>query len=208
MGIFHGLWHLSVYAQERGEHDQARSLIEESADYARRAGSDWAMAVAAGVLGAILLERREFDQALELSTEAARLADQVGDIRHQGMWLGNAATAALRLGRVELAGDLLRDVIHLEVEMPTTSGLLETFTIAAAKAAAMNRPESAARLLGAAHGIADETGYRQHMIDAEQTAATLQQVRAALGDQADAAIAAGRSMTLDDAVACTLDSIS
>ena len=209
MGIFHGLWSLSVHAQEQGRFDEARSLIEESADYARRAGSDWGMAVAAGILGAILLERREFDQALELSTEAARLADQAGDKRRQGMCLGNAAIAALRLGRVELAADLIRNVIHIEVEMSSRSGLLlEAFTVAAAIAAAMKKPEPAARLLGAAHRIADETGYRQHMIDAEQAEATLQQVRAALGDQADTAIAAGRSMTLDDAVADALDSIS
>jgi predicted ATPase len=209
MGMFHGLWALSVHAQERGRFDEARSLIEESADYARKAGSAWGMAVAAGILGAILLERREFDQALELSTEAAQLADKAGDKRRQSMCLGNAATAALRLGRVELAADLTRNVIHIEVEMSSTSGLLlEAFTVAAAIAAAMKKPEPAARLLGAAHRIADETGYRQHMIDAEQAEATLQQVRAALGNQADTAIAAGRSMTLDDAVADALDSIS
>ena len=208
MGIFHGLWALSGNAQERGELDRALSLIEECADYARRTGSDWAMAVAAGAHGAIRLERREFDQALELLTEAAVLARQAGAIHQQGMWLGNAATAALRLGKVELAADLIRDVIHIEVEMPSSSGLLETFTLAAATAAAMNRPEPAARLLGAAHRIADETGYQQHMIDAEQTEATLRHVRAALGDHADTAIAAGRAMTLDDAVADALDSIT
>jgi predicted ATPase/DNA-binding SARP family transcriptional activator len=207
MGIFHGLWYLSVHAQERGRFDEARSLIEESADYARRAGSDWGMAIAEGVLGAILLERHEFDQALELSTEAARLAGHAGDKRRQGMWLGNAATAALRLGRVELAAELIRHVIDLEVETSPSSGLLDAFTVAAAIAAAMKRPEPAARLLGAAHRIADETGYRQHMIDAEQAEATLQHVRAALGAQFDTAIAAGRSMTLDDAVADALASI-
>jgi tetratricopeptide (TPR) repeat protein len=208
MGIFHGLWYLSTDAQERGRFDEARSLIEESADYARRAGSDWGMASAAGILGAILLERHEFDQALERSTEAARLAEQAGDKRRQGMCLRNAATAALRLGRVELAADLIRDLIHIEVEMPPRGGLLEAFAIAAATAAAMNKPEPAARLLGAAHRIADETGYQQHMIDAEQAQATLQQVRAALGDRTDTAIATGRTMTLDDAVADALDSIS
>jgi hypothetical protein len=45
-------------------------------------------------------------------------------------------------------------------------------------------------------------------IDAEQAEATLEQIRAALGDQADTAIAAGRAMTLDDAVADALNAIS
>jgi hypothetical protein len=58
----------------------------------------------------------------------------------------------------------------------TRSGLHDAVTSAAAIAAAMKKPEPAARLLGAAHRIADVTGFRQHMIDA-----------------------AGRSMTLADA---------
>ena len=41
MGIFHGLWHLGILAQKRGEHDRAQLLFEECAEYARRAGSDW-----------------------------------------------------------------------------------------------------------------------------------------------------------------------
>ena len=208
MGIFHGLWHLGIHAQERGEHDRAELLFEECAEYARRAGSDWGLAVAAGLLAAVVLERRDFDQALQLSLDAAALADDVGDSIWQGVSLVNAATAALRLGRVELAADLLRTLIRLQAEISSKVGLLGAFSLAAATAAAMGRPESAARLLGASQQIGDESGYRQVMIDAETDAATLEDVRAALGDRADTELAAGRAMSLDDAVAEALESIS
>ncbi len=208
MGIFHGLWHLGVLAQERGEQDRAELLFEECAEYARRAGSDWGLAIAAGLLAAVVLERREFEQALQLSIDAAALADDIGDSIWQGVLLSNAATAALRLGRVELAADLLRTLIRIQAEMSSKMGLLGAFSLAAATAAAMGRPESAARLLGASQQIADETGHRLDMIDAETNHATLEHVRAALGNQADTALTAGRAMTLDDAVTDALDSIS
>jgi len=208
MGIFHGLWHLGILAQERGELDTAKLLFEECAEYARTAGSDWGLAVAAGLLAAVVLERREFEQALQLSIDAAALADDIGDSIWQGVSLSNAATAALRLGRIELTADLLRTLIRIQAEMSSKIGLLGAFSVAAATAAAMGRPESAARLLGASQQIANETGHGLEMIDAEQAEATLQQVRAALGDQADTALAAGRCMTLDAAVAEALDSIS
>ena len=185
-------------------------LFEECAEYARRAGSDWGLAVAAGLLAAVVLERREFEQALQLSIDAAALADDVGDSIWQGVLLSNAATAALRLGRVELAADLLRTTIRTQAEMSSKTGILRSIPARSSNRSRHGQgPNGQPASSQASQQIADETGHRlEHHSDAETNPTRHSNTyEPALGNQADTALTAGRAMTLDDAVTDALDSI-
>jgi predicted ATPase/class 3 adenylate cyclase len=206
--IHHGFANLGIVANERGEFERARLLHEESAAYARVAGSTWGLANAVGHLAAVALEQRDFEQALVRSLEAAAFAEEVGDRHIQAWCLGNVAIAALRLGRVDAASDAMRTVVEIEATLSPTVGLLVPFFVVAAVAVARGQSEAAARLVGAADRVSDETGYVLLTIDAETADLVRERIRAELGGRAEALFAAGRDLSREDAIACALESLA
>ena len=203
-GIF--LSDLGHLAQMRGDLEQATVYLEESLALARRVGADfWAGFPLAG-LAQVALLRGDLDQSAEYFAESLAICRRVGS----DLWAGFQLFGLSHIARLQ--GDLAR-ALRLAREQLTTwrrlgvprylARCLESIGLIAAAA---SRGRQAARLLGAAEALRATVGelrapYWQVEIEREIVSA-----REALGEsQWSAALAAGRLLSLEEAVAEALE---
>jgi DNA-binding CsgD family transcriptional regulator len=180
-----------------GRWDEAITLLEEARVLA---GSlDDPALVQAFVLwqlGIALLQKGERERGVALLEEVLALQLETG--RHM-----EAGAVLALLGRLDReAGDGARaarrygESLRLQRESSSVIHLGETIAHLADLAADHGRADSAARLLGVVRAIQERTG--AGTLDEEQTEST---ARATLGDERfAAAVAAGRSLPLTDAI--------
>jgi predicted ATPase len=203
-GLF--LSDLGHIAQMRGDLDQAMAYLEESLTLARRVGADfWAGAPLSG-LAQVALLRGDLDQSAAYFEESLALCRRVGS----GFWAGFQLFGLSHIARLQ--GDLAGATRLACEQLTTWRGLgvprylarcLESIGLIAAAA---KRGTRAARLLGAAAALRATVGELQapHWraeIERETTCA-----REALGEPRwSAAFAAGRALSLEEAVAEALE---
>ena len=202
-GIRHGLTTLGHVAAARGELDRAWALYEESANYAGRAP----FMAATGNLAFVAIQKGDYERALELSAAVLAGARDGGDKWVEAVTLNNIAYAAFQLGRFDMAAERMRESIRAHAELGATNGLFYALVDAASMVGATGSEERAGRLLGASDALGTQCGY---VLDPNNRAIyerTLAGVRAGLRDRADAALAEGRAMSLDEAVAYALESL-
>jgi hypothetical protein len=108
-------------------------------------------------------------------------------------------------GEYDRAGEILRESIALRAKTGNWRYVPNTFEELAAIAAATGGPERAARLLGAAEALRVAHGTPLTPADRLAVDTATLAARAALGDEAfETARAAGRALTLEEAVAQAL----
>ncbi|MEO8230298.1 MAG: tetratricopeptide repeat protein [Chloroflexota bacterium] len=193
-GIARSLWVLGLIATVIHDIAEFRRYTEESAEFARRAGDGWALSMALSNLGYMALDAEDLDQAVPLFGEALALARLRGDRRSEAFFLENLALAKLEQhSPIDARADFL-DSLRLaqrlgfiEVEATDLVGL-------AAVAAAQGDHLGAARLLGRAGRLLDETGGRWDRVEDRVYVRTLADIERRLGTKALAsALADGRS---------------
>jgi non-specific serine/threonine protein kinase len=163
-------------------------------------GNEWLVANACGGLARVALRRGDSTSARRLSEEALAVYRRVGDERQ-------AASAAILLGMIQVdAGQMdaararFREGMTVCREIHDPEGLIFGLLGSGTLAVAERRPEEALRLLGAAdeHAGRNDLGLLRQspaMKRAIQVARAKLTVRAA-----NAALAAGRSLSLAQAV--------
>jgi predicted ATPase len=208
----HGpLRELGVVAYLRGDHDRAVSLSEQALAVAEEFGSAPGSGLAACNLADALRARGDLERARTL------LEESVVSLRSQerSVFVANALVNALnRLGSIECEmGEVARASESfgesLELMWRVVGRAYETVACleGLARVAAMqDRPERAARLLGASAALRDELGTPlPPLIGADHDRAS-EAAREALGEAAfEAAWAAGGAMPLEEAIASALD---
>ena len=196
------LHRLSIQAMRRGDLERARELVEESHTIHERNGDVWGLAQTTGTLGAIARDAGDSERAYELVAKSAELALEVGVIWwHQGM-LGELAALLLDAGRVDEAGEKARESLVLAERIRDYGGRVLGVGVLAAVAAERGEVERAGRLWGAIendHVGAPLGGWLRHRPDCEA------RVTALAGPELDAAVAAGRELSLDEAVTYALE---
>jgi predicted ATPase/DNA-binding SARP family transcriptional activator len=195
---------LGYAAAGQGQHERAVALAEESLTLARELGHARGIIVSLAQTGVLAGRGGDTARAEALLDEAQRLARAHGD---------TSALASICLAQSELAfgdGDLdtasrfAAESIRLYHSYGTTAGMASGLHLLARVAEAEGRPERAARLFGASEGLRESAGSQ---LTADEAAAQEQVERAAgsLGDGTLAAAwAAGRAMSMEDAVTLAL----
>jgi len=199
---------LTLVAAGEGDFDHSRALALESAEAARASGDHWALVMALNNLGLAALESHQPSQARSLLEEAASLADANEDERSRAFVLENLAFARLMDGdRLGARTDFVESLV-LANELEFAEVIAMDLTGLAAVEAAGQRFVLAARVLGRADRLLEETGTYQDAIESEVRAQTLRALEAALGVDALAyELQAGRAFSLDEVVALALASI-
>ena len=207
LGDAHGravlLHRFGIHAMLDGDLTRARDLVGESHALHERHGDTWGLAQTVGTLGAIARDEGDLERAATLVAESARLAEQVG-VRwwHAGMILELAALS-LEADRVDDAFDKARAGLELARQLHDYGGRVLGVGVLACVAGVRGDPERAGRLWGA---IEDDDvraplgGWPRHRASCEARL-----VAACEGPVFDAALASGRHLSLDDAVALALD---
>jgi predicted ATPase/class 3 adenylate cyclase len=176
----------------------ARSLLEESAAISRELGSDFRLAAALTNLGQLEANAGNFDRATQVLQEALAIDRKQGDILGVALDQQSLAGVHLRAGRAREARDLLSAMAGYVVSCGDPEFLATTLEMCAANAAQLGEGVRAARLVGAAEALRQKTGIP--IKQPELLEEFLVPARAATEpDQWDAALAAGRSLTQQQA---------
>lgn len=198
--IGRSLRYLARAIKQAGDRDRATALYEESARLSRSTGDLQNAASVVNNLAVMLLEAREYRRAAELSEEALAMTRALGNDSGSSVNLLNLGDAELGLG------DLQRAATHLAESLAKARavGFREVITEAlyglAGVAGAGGDQRRAAVLLGAASRAGD-FGHTFEDFERRLYERTVEAARRALGAGAlDAAIEAGRAMTLDEAI--------
>jgi len=197
-----GLGTLGGIASDEGDYPRAVVYLQESLDTLRPIGMVEGVAFALGDLAIATAHLGDPARGATLAAEGVAAARGLGDRPGLAIALGKLAIVQQLAGNLagawESAQERLAIVRDLGLALSTMSGILELAVIAVA----MEQPERAARLVGAAEAIpasADLTSAPRARANVER-ATTFARQR--LGAAAfDAACAAGRAMTPEDIAA-------
>ena len=184
----------------------ARALLEKSVEIAREHGDQWGLTFALGQLGVIAYHDADLTAARRFREEAASVARAIGDRHTLGMALAGLALVARLQENYDESEKLFHETLLVSSElkdqwvMPRALGGLAGAAVLAANY------ERAARLFGATAAMRDVSGTgeaaRSFRVAYERDEA---EARATLGEEAFAAAwAAGRAMSLEQAVAFAL----
>jgi non-specific serine/threonine protein kinase len=201
VGILEAMFGFAAIAESQGDEARATPLYEDVLTRAR-GKSDDLVAFALGNLSYAAYQRGDLDRAAALAEEA--LAGRPRQPNTQMIVWCSVAQVALERGEVERAARVYADVLAMGRTLTYPSAIADGLAGFAGVAAASGRSSLAARLLGAAalvlerHSLAGVSYEVQH----ERALAA---ARAALSPEAfEQGWAAGRVLSLDEAVAAAL----
>jgi non-specific serine/threonine protein kinase len=197
---------LAELALQRGEGEEALRLLEEGLALRRGLGDKRLVSNSLLNLGRARLVRSELDHAAPLLGEGLALAKELGDT-----WSVSVALAAL--GRLRLleddpgqAAELFRDGLRLAAARGDKRAAADCLQGLGGALGLEGDVELAARLFGAAAATLEAIGASPTAVERVLEERLSPRFRAELGDDFDFKLAAGRALTLDEAVALALPS--
>jgi predicted ATPase/DNA-binding CsgD family transcriptional regulator len=184
--------------------DLARSALrsEESLVLAREAGSVGDVALILSHLADVALHQGDVARATALSEEALTLSRRAGELQAEVNTLCTLGQLARQGGDLATAFALQRQGLALAWERADPRCVADTLEYLVNVVGAAGNGEQAARLLGAATALREAIGAPGPSVERAMTEQAVAEARRALGEEAWAeAFAAGRAMTLEEAIA-------
>jgi predicted ATPase len=187
-----------------GDFDNAVDVYEQSARAAEAAGDAHGAATSRSNIANVLLTRREYERAREvLEPLVPMLRDASPELRASAEH--NLGLACLGLGRPHDAAPHLVAALRTAFDAGMTEGVLYSLASFAALEVALRRFASAARLVGAIERLSQQFGLRLLVLEQRVLDEAIALARTELTEATyAAAVADGRALTLDDAVAQAL----
>jgi predicted ATPase/serine/threonine protein kinase len=195
---------LGMIAQFRGDFDRAEELFDESLAIARSVGFTQSSALSSQALGEVARHRGDLERAEMYFRQALGDARKLGDMRFTAACLASLGNLANDKGNFEDARAFYADALATDSERrhkAVISEVLDGFACVAAR----DDPARAVRLAAAAEALREEIG--DHLAPSDQAAVDryLDRAREALApEQVERAIADGRAMELEQAIAYAL----
>jgi predicted ATPase len=192
-------------ALARGDPAGARLVLEQAVECALVAGDPWSAAMATFNLAYVALSIRDFEQATREMESALDQFRSLQDVYGVARSYAGLGAIAVHCGQVENALRALRESLMLGLTLGDREGPAWALELMA-DALAHTYPEPAARLMGAADGLREELGLTLCGAELEAHNRAIAAIRATTDeDVVEAALAAGRHLSLPDAVAFALE---
>jgi non-specific serine/threonine protein kinase len=160
-------------------------------------------------LGGVASEREDYPRAAPLFKEALGIWQARGDrwgVANAKLGLAEAATA---MGEAHRAGELLAQALAHYADLGDTSRLAACLEVAARVMVLRRRPIQAIRLLGAAEQMRIAAGVALGPLELPRHTRTIDYLRPAIDHDAyEAAWSAGRSLSVEGAVAEALEGLA
>jgi predicted ATPase/DNA-binding CsgD family transcriptional regulator len=185
---------------------RVREATEDVLLQFRALGDRYSEGVALIALGNIACRQQDFAEATSKFQEALTIARESGDSHAEELCLSNLALTARLEGDVDRAATHYLEALKLAYRLNRPEGLLYCLAGIGGVQVAQKRFEPAARLLGAAAGLADVVETPLQPLEQEQFDRDTAEARAALPDGLfSQAWSEGRSLSLDAVVAEVLE---
>jgi predicted ATPase/DNA-binding XRE family transcriptional regulator len=195
----------SFVARSRGDGDAAVAHAEAALALFRTLPSRRWLASSLRRLGIELLAHGEPDRAEILFTEALELFHEIGDKAGIAMGLYNLAAAACAGRQFTFAASLTRQALIEEASLDRRWMIVQNLIVLANVALALDHPEQAACLLGAADALSESVGLSRYAWIRQIHDTVTTESRCALGiDAFTAAWQGGRQRTIADMLAAAI----
>ena len=180
---------------------RAREVMETSLGLFRSSGSQWGESMALVLLGRVALLEQKLPEALDRFEKSLAITQRTDDAVGERIASYHLGWAQLKLGAVEDARADFALSVKVSASLGHVEGLAYGLEGMVAVAALSGDVERAGRLAGAARALRERSGlHNGPMFTFHQ--AYLDQLRATgSGAQLDAAVAEGRELTVEQAVA-------
>ena len=198
---------VGLIAHSVGEYERALAAASEAAELARAGGYTWILAMATTNLGGTALEQGDYAEARALLEESLALYRQLGAERDAAGGLARLGILASREGRNDEAETLLHESLERAQALVDKEMAIWCLEELASLAVARGHAERAARLTGVIETLREETGHAPVPEEQRLNDQTGRALVSELGEErVAAALAFGREMTFDEAVAYALQS--
>jgi non-specific serine/threonine protein kinase len=205
LGLAYALEFLGVELLRQNEHAQARALAEESIALFRQNIDRFGLASSLASLGVVAQAQADYRPARSFLEESAALFREAGDNWGLALPLRNLGIVALREGDYDRAVALLKESLIILRELGEKWFISRSLETLAVVLALQGDCERAARMFGAGEALREAIGASVLPFYRNDYERGLAAIRAGLSDEALAvAWAAGRKMTMAEAIACAL----
>jgi non-specific serine/threonine protein kinase len=189
-------------AYSRGEYAAARASMEESLALLRALGDRALAAMILAWLGRVAARQGEYGRARTLQEESLAIKQALGMRRAVAVSCQRLGLVAALEGKSAEAARWHEQALQLSKDTGDRAVVLESLAGLAGVAAARGQPAQAARLFGAVTALRGALGFVLDTGERAQMERDVAAVRAQLDAEAFAAAwAAGRALTLDQAIA-------
>jgi predicted ATPase/class 3 adenylate cyclase/Tfp pilus assembly protein PilF len=200
---------LGLLASRQGDRERAGARYEASLTLMREVGDQRGIAVVLANLGDLAVRQGDLERAAAVVNEALALGRQVGDHERIAVCLLYLGVVARKRGDLAPAEALGREALALFREFGDPRRCAAALEQLAATVGVAGHGARAARLLGAARAVQEVVGAPPPAPERADTEAAVAPARAALGEERwAAAFAAGRAMTLEEAIAEALGEVA
>jgi predicted ATPase/class 3 adenylate cyclase len=197
---------LALVIWNKGDTNRATALLEESAAIKRAQGNWVGLAITLNNLGMLAEGAGDLDGAIASMEEALALDRKLGNPDGIAHSLGNLAGLVAPTGDVARAAALDAEALAIRRDLGDRLSIAHSLDGIAATASRAGFAETGARLYGASERLREELGAPIPPSERERYETGLEMTRSAVGDEAyERSWAAGRALSLDDAVAEALD---
>ena len=204
-GMSGPLRELGAVAYQKGDYEQAACLSQQALDISRAFGSAFGSGLAVCTLSDALRAQGDLERARVLLEESAASLRQtrypLRVANALAITLSRLGSIECQVGRVERASELFKESLRLARRFGFTFDAVIFLGGMARVEAIQDRPERAARLLGASAAQREALGTFVPPIGRTDHDYATNAARATLGDRAfDAAWAAGHAMSLEEVI--------
>lgn len=197
---------LGRVATASSDYAAARVHLEESLGICRGLGNQYGIADALHYLGLMAYHLGDFSAAQTYQQESLSINRELGNQDGIATSLGNLGNIARGQGDYVSARSLHQESLTILRKLGDKRCIAASLESFAGLAVALKQPERAARLWGAAAALREEVGAPLSISEREEYDRETAVARESLGEEAfTAAWAAGRAMTLEQAIACVLE---
>jgi predicted ATPase/DNA-binding CsgD family transcriptional regulator len=205
-GLAAALHFLGLVARDQHDWPRAETAAAESLQLSRDQGDESRQAFSLHLLGLVARDQADYTRAHACFEQSLALFREMGDAWGVTTVLVSLAAVSLRAGDADRAAALLGESLRIRRDLGDRPGIAECLQGLAGAAAVRGDRPRAARWIGAAQALRDALGTPSPSERAERRGdQTIDLLRRRLGRRAfAAALASGRAMTMEQAVADAL----
>jgi predicted ATPase/DNA-binding CsgD family transcriptional regulator len=204
--VVRSLWSLIWLAYAEKRFDEGTTLAESMLALANGMGVRWVVAMALTSIATFRVYTGAFREAVQLGEEAASICRVLGESWMRAQVVAVIAHAWWRLDDLDRAEAAAKEAAHLMNELDDRRSLVTLVETLAGIAVARGKVERAAILFGCASRLLDSIANPFIEVQLERHRGLEASARGGLDEVAfPAAVARGRSMTIDEAVAYAVD---
>jgi predicted ATPase len=204
-GLARSVMSLATVVHEQGDLERATELYEEGMDLFREQGDKLGLARCLNNLGLLMYSQGDLGRAAESTEESVSLLRELGAGADTAVGLCNLGWMVLLRNDIGRAADLFIECLDLAWDTGMKPIMLPTLKGYACVIGARGEARGSARLWGAAQDL-EAKGILKDTELPPDADLRISAVRSSLGEQAwEEALAEGRAMTLEEAVAYALE---